>query len=439
MAVVALARAGADPRHPRRALGHPERDDARTHAARAARPRGAHRRQSRPRAAARRARLRRGDRALSGGRVRRVRYLRRRARPLAAGAVGRNLPAGALRAALLARARGLRAAWAPALGLAAGAGAADRWAAATGCARTPRALFLPAPATRAPVAGACGALGRRREQRAAFLEREGLGVAVLGYLGVLLAIGDVRAVAAVEHLDAFGGEVLDDAIGVRFLFQAYHLARPLERHGVRVVLLQRGVLAAVLHVRAETPDVGEDGFPVRGFPERARQLEQLHGVGERDRIHLLPRAQAREARLLLIVLGADLHERAVAAHAHGDRLAGGGVPAELARLRRLLARDGALDLLDLMDERLPELVERRGPLFLAARHRVQLVLHRRGEAVLDVAMEVMGEEAVDDLADVGRHEAPAVHLDVFAILQRGDDARIGRGAADAVLLQRLDQ
>src|SRR2546430_10855699 len=31
------------------------------------------------------------------------------------------------------------------------------------------------------------------------------------------------------------------------------------------------------------------------------------------------------------------------------------------------------------------------------------------------------------------------HLDVFAILQRGDDARIGRGAADAVLLQRLDQ
>src|SRR6059058_1073980 len=89
------------------------------------------------------------------------RYLRRRARPLAAGAVGRNLPAGALRAALLARARGLRAAWAPALGLAAGAGAADRWAAARGCARTPRALFLPAPATRAPaaaaVAGACGA------------------------------------------------------------------------------------------------------------------------------------------------------------------------------------------------------------------------------------------------------------------------------------------
>src|SRR5256886_3370401 len=121
-------------------------------------------------------------------------------------------------------------------------------------------------------------LGRRREQRAAFLEREGLGVAVLGYLGVLLAIGDVRSVAAVEHLDAFGGEVLDDAIGVRFLLQAYHLARPLERHGVRVVLLQRGVLAAGLPVRAETPDVGEGGFPVVGFSAGGRQLEQIPRV-----------------------------------------------------------------------------------------------------------------------------------------------------------------
>src|SRR5438046_8180030 len=155
----------------------------------------------------------------------------------------------------------------------------------------------------APASEACAALGRRREQRAAVLEREGLGVAVLRYLGVLLAIGDVRSVAAVEHLDAFGGEVLDDAIGVRLLLQAYHLERPLERHGVRVVLLQRGVLAAVLHVRAETPDVGDDGFALRGLPELARPLEQLPRVGERDRIHLLPRAQAREPRLLLVVLG----------------------------------------------------------------------------------------------------------------------------------------
>src|SRR2546429_6470074 len=41
--------------------------------------------------------------------------------------------------------------------------------------------------------------------------------------------------------------------------------------------------------------------------------------------------QPREARLLLVVLGADLYERSEAAHAHGDGLAGGGVLAELAR------------------------------------------------------------------------------------------------------------
>src|SRR6267378_923018 len=291
----------------------------------------------------------------------------------------------------------------------------------------------------APASESSAAFRRRREQRAALLECEQLRVAVLRYLGVLLAVGDVRSVAAVQHLDTLGREVLDDAIGIRFLFQAYHLARPLERHGIRVVLLQRGVLAAVLHVRTETPDVGDDRLALRRLPERARQLEQLYRVRERERIHLLPRAQTCETRLLLIVIGADLYERAVAAHAHGDGLAGGGVVAEPARLRNLLARDGLLDLLDLANEGLPELVERRGPVFLAARHRIQLVFHRRGEAVLHVAMEVMREEATDDLADVGRHEAPAVHFDVFAILQRRDDGRIGRRPADAVLLQRLHQ
>src|SRR5882762_6373997 len=291
----------------------------------------------------------------------------------------------------------------------------------------------------APTSESSAAFRRGREQRAAFLERERLRVAVLRYLGVLLAIGDVRSVAAVQHLDALGRKVLDDAIGIGFLLQPYHLARPLERHGIRVVFLQRGVLAAVLHVRTETPDVGDDRLALRRFSERARQLEQLDRVRERERIHLLPRAQTCETRLLLIVLGADLDERAVAAHAHGDGLAGGGVVAEPARLRNLLARDGLLYLLDLADERLPELLERRGPVFLAARHRIQLVFHRRGKAVLHIAMEVMREEAVDDLADVGRHEAPAVHFDVFAILQRRDDGRIGRRAADAVLLQRLHQ
>ena len=120
-------------------------------------------------------------------------------------------------------------------------------------------------------------------------------------------------------------------------------------------------------------------------------------------------------------------------------LAGGGILTQLPCLRDLLACHVLFDLVDLLDERLPELLERRGPFFFAARDRIQLVFHRGGEAVLDVAVEVLREEAVDDLADVGRHEAPAVHFHVLAVLERRDDRGIGRGTADAVLLERLHE
>ncbi len=53
--------------------------------------------------------------------------------------------------------------------------------------------------------------------------------------------------------------------------------------------------------------------------------------------------------------------------------------------------------------------------------------------------EVLRQEAIDDLADVGRNEPAAFHLDVFAVAQRRDDRGIGRGPADAVLLERLDE
>src|SRR3974377_825271 len=93
---------------------------------------------------------------------------------------------------------------------------------------------------------------------------------------------------------------------------------------------------------------------------------------ECDVVHLLSAAQTREARLLGVVLGADLHERPVAAHAHRHRLAAHGVAAELAGLRDLLAGDRALDLVDLVNEGLPELLQRSGPLLFAARDSVEL-------------------------------------------------------------------
>ena len=116
-----------------------------------------------------------------------------------------------------------------------------------------------------------------------------------------------------------------------------------------------------------------------------------------------------------------------------------GMLAELTRLRDFFARDVFLDVLDLGDERLPEFLERLGPVFFAARHRVELVFERGGEAVLDVLVEMLGQEAADDLADVRRDEPAVVHVDVFAILERRDDGGVGRGAADAVLFERLHE
>ena len=94
------------------------------------------------------------------------------------------------------------------------------------------------------------------EQCLALLERQRLRFAVLRDLGVLLAVGDVRPVAAVQHLDAGVAELEDDAVGLDLLLFADDLQRALERDGVRVVLLleRRVLLGAVLHVRTEAAD-----------------------------------------------------------------------------------------------------------------------------------------------------------------------------------------
>ena len=91
-----------------------------------------------------------------------------------------------------------------------------------------------------------------------------------------------------------------------------------QRDRVRIVRrLQRDVLGAVLDVRAEAADVATvTGSPSAVSPSVARQLEELERLGQRDGVHLLAGAQARELGLLFVVLGADLHERTVAAHAH---------------------------------------------------------------------------------------------------------------------------
>jgi hypothetical protein len=87
----------------------------------------------------------------------------------------------------------------------------------------------------------------------------------------------------------------------------------------------------------------------------------------------------------------------------------------------------------------PELLHQRHPRFLAARHRIELVLELGGEVVVDVLREVAAEEIGDRAAHVGRTEAAAFHLDVLAEQQRLDDRGVGGRTADAVFLERLDQ
>ena len=89
---------------------------------------------------------------------------------------------------------------------------------------------LPPLARPRPVS--CGRSGVPRSGAAAsssrqIVQRDGLRIRVLGHARVALAVGDVRAVAAVQHLDVVDAEVLDDAVGVRFLLQADDLERAL--------------------------------------------------------------------------------------------------------------------------------------------------------------------------------------------------------------------
>ena len=167
-------------------------------------------------------------------------------------------------------------------------------------------------------------------------------------------------------------------------------------------------------------------------------MEQHQGRFQSDGVHALAGAQAGKAGFFFVVASPDLHERSVAAHAHADRFAGDRVDAEFARLGDFVA-GYVLFGLDLFAEGVPEAVHQGDPVFFAPGDGVEFVFQFGGEVVVDVAQEVLSQEAADDAADVGGPEAALVHLHVFAALQGGDDAGVGGGAADAVFLQGAHQ
>jgi hypothetical protein len=63
----------------------------------------------------------------------------------------------------------------------------------------------------------------------------------------------------------------------------------------------------------------------------------------------------------------------------------------------------------------------------------------RGEVVIHVLLEVLGQESRHHASDIGRVKALAFELDILAVEQGGDNRGIGRRAADAVFFERLDQ
>src|SRR6185437_9002261 len=176
-----------------------------------------------------------------------------------------------------------------------------------------------------------GPIRRLRDELSALRFGERLRIALFRDLCVLAAVRDVRSVASVQHLKP-GAEIRDDPVGIRLLFETDHLERSLERDRVRVVIAQGYVFVAVFDVRTEAPDVRDDRLARRRRAERAREFEKLERLGECDRVHLLPGAQSRETRLLLVLFGADLYEGPVAAHSHRHGLARRRIAPELARL-----------------------------------------------------------------------------------------------------------
>jgi hypothetical protein len=79
------------------------------------------------------------------------------------------------------------------------------------------------------------------------------------------------------------------------------------------------------------------------------------------------------------------------------------------------------------------------PLDLALLDAVELALHAARELDVEDVREEAHEELRHDLAEVGRLEAPLLELDVAAVDDDRDDARVGRGPADAELLELLDE
>src|SRR3989454_10033661 len=109
------------------------------------------------------------------------------------------------------------------------------------------------------------------------------------------------------------------------------------------------------------------------------------------------------------------------------------------RLDRVPWAGEALGLFDVLAERQVEIAHRGHPGLLAFLDFVQLLLHQRREVYVEDVWKPFDEEIIHRDAGLRRYEAALHLLDVPAILDRGDNARVGRRPADPLLLQLADE
>ena len=140
--------------------------------------------------------------------------------------------------------------------------------------------------------------------------------------------------------------------------------------------------------------------------------------------------------LLVARAGQELPVPAPLDHHHPTTLLAGDVRR---RLDRVLGAGEALGFFDVLAERQVEIAHSGHPGLLALLDLVQFLLHQRREVHVEDVRESLDEEVIHGDAGLRRHEAAVRLLDVPALLDRGNDARISRRPADPFLLQLADE
>ena len=90
-------------------------------------------------------------------------------------------------------------------------------------------------------------------------------------------------------------------------------------------------------------------------------------------------------------------------------------------------------------KRLPKRIHHRNPSFFAARNLIQLIFEIRGKRIIHVLREMFRQETVNNAPNIGWGKTPHFQFHVFTRQQRGNNAGIGRRAANTKLFQRFYQ